>query len=799
MLKNWLVTNFRSILRNKSYALINIVGLALGMSCSLVIYMLIQYDLSFDSFQPNIDRIYRVVTVGDASGDTGPGTPFPIAEALRTDFPQIEKVVQTLYEWDGQITISNEFGAPLRFREANGVAFAGPEFLEVFYHQWLQGNPAGALHEPNTVVLTESWAKKFFPNEDPLDRMINLNNQLDLRVIGVIADLPPNSNFPFKMLASLSSLKGYHRHYDLQHWNIVSSNAQVYVLLPEGMAPEQIESQFKQFVIKYSGEKTARHRTFALQPFLDIHFDTDIADNFVDRTVSKATLLALALIAVFLVVTACINFINLATAQALKRAKEVGIRKVVGSSRKLIVFQFLGETGLITLLAALFAIAISEFLLTKLNQFVDVGAGFDTDIQSSGLAFVAICALAVVAMAGVYPAIVLSRFNPVQALKSRITARQAGTLSLRKGLVVSQFIISQVLIICTIVVTDQTEYFQTKSLGFEKEAIVTVPLPNNDEHELQALKTRLLERPQIERVTFGFAAPSAENNAATNFIYEGYDGDERLNSEVKMVDQDYFDTFGLQLLAGRAIAVRDSAGGCVVNETLLQVMGVTEPEQAVGKMIRYGDEFEPIVGVVKNFHTRSLHLPVAAVVLAYRPNRFQQASIKIHPENMKEALAHIEGTWQVFFPECVFTYEFVAETLRSFYEQEKRLGELVRFFSGIAIFIGCLGLYGLVSFMVEQKTKEIGIRKVLSASVFSILLLFTSEFAKVLALAFAAAAPIAYVGMNHWLTGFAYRIEIGPGVFALAALTTFVIAALTVGYKSVKAALANPIQALRYE
>jgi len=799
MLRNWIWANIRNLLRNKSYTLINILGLALGISCSLVIFLLVKYDLSFDNFQPNAERIYRVTTINGRGDDHSSGTPFPIAEALPNDFPEIEKVVQTLYEWEGLLTIYDGDGEVVRYQEDNGVAFVEQEFLNVFYHQWLSGDPNRALQERNSVVLTETMAKKYFPDSSPLGKHIKFNNELDLNVTGVIKDLPANTNFPFKILISYTSLKGYQDAYDRQSWHQIQSNHQTYVLLPENRSPEQIEARFPAFMQKYLGESTATNRDkYALQPLFDIHYDIK-SDNYNEQTVRKETIWALVLIAIFLIGTACINFMNLATAQAVRRSKEVGIRKVVGSSRGQLIWQFLSEAAIITVLAAGVSLALAELFLQQLPLLIGLNSETNQSVDSSALLFIGLTTGLVVILAGFYPALVISRLNPVHALRNKITSSNTGHMFIRKGLVTLQFVISQMLIIGTLVIQAQMNYFQNKPLGFAKDAIITTPLPTNEKSKLRALRNRLLQNPDIEKLSFAIGTPTAENIAETHFTYEGYTGDKRLLIEIKAVDEHYIDTYKLNLLAGRELAERDAGQNIVVNEAAVRKMGMVNSDDAIGKTIKYSKKVRTIVGVVQDFHTRSLHTGIDACMLAYRPQYFYQAGLRIHTQNMKFVLEYIEQAWTETYPEHIFRYDFLDETIKSFYEEEQRVAGLVKLFSGIAIFIGCLGLYGLVSFMVNQKTKEVGIRKVLSASVFSIVLLFTKEFAKMLTLAFVIAAPIAYVVLNSWLQNFVYRIQIGPVVFALAALITFIVAAMAVGYKSIKAAIANPVDSLRYE
>ncbi len=816
MIRSFLTTTLRGLVKNKPYFLINTLGLALGVCGALIIFTKIRYELSFDRFHTKADSIYRINTdEHDANGDQHqPGTYYPVAHLLRNDFPEmLESVTHTKLEEEGLVAIE-ENGVLTRFREEN-IGFVEPQFIQIFDfgkdEQWLAGNPATALNNKNSVILTEKLAQKYFqPQEDysaVLGRRMLYGNKIDLVVTGVIKDFPPNTDFPFNMLIHFAALEGYDDFYSLEKWNLLSSSVQCYVLLSEGLAPEQFAALLPGFAEKYLGDKADRI-TFRLQPLADIHFNSAYG-NFNDRTAQHEVLWSLAIVAMMLIITACINFMNLATAQSVKRSKEVGIRKVLGSSRKQLVAFFLGETFIITAFAVLLALGAAEAFLFQFHDMLDIAPNISLAYMPATYLFLLIITLVVTFLAGLYPAWVLSAFRPMLALKnalSNINSRSTKSISLRKGLVMVQFVISQILIIGTLIISQQMQYFQNKSLGFDKEAIINVILPDTlSEQKLEVLKNRLLENTSIQQVSFGIGGPIAESNIDTRFKMASSANEEQAyTAEIKTIDADYIDTYNLQLVAGRPLAQADlQQKRALVNETLVKTVGFAQPGEAVGQIIKvFSGDYE-IIGVVQDFHIQSLHQKIRPCVLLYYPFFMRSAGIKVNTnggmQTVQDALSHVEKVWSTTYPDYVFDYQFLDDYLATNYEQENKTFRYFQLFAGLAILIGCLGLYGLVSFLAEQKTKEVGIRKVLGASVSNIIGLFSKEYIYLIALAFLLAAPLAYYFMHSWLENFAYRIDLKAGVFAIGILISFGIAFLTVGYKSYRAAAANPVESLRNE
>jgi len=699
--------------------------------------------------------------------------------------------------YGGLFSVTLEANTTNRFQENDRVAFVEPEFFEIFDFPWSAGDPK-SLAEPNVVALTEATAKKFFGAADPMSRTIRMDNQADLKVIGIVKDLPVHTDFPFAVFISWKSvpLTGM----PMDSWNNLSSNVNTYVLFAPNDSPQALQKKLPDFKNKYHPEaQDANKRLHKLQPLSAVHYDGRYG-NFGQRATSKTTLWALGLIGVFLLITACINFINMATAQAINRAREVGVRKVLGAFRSQLITQYLGETFIITLLGAALAVVLAELLLPKLNSVLQLQMNFHPFIDLSVFLFLSLLVVAVSLLAGLYPAFVLSQFMPALALKSKVRASAGGGLSLRRGLVIFQFVISQLLIIGTLIVTMQMDYFRNKEMGFDQNAIVVVPLPANEAASLQALRNQLPQNSQIKNVTFGWASAASGNVWDTNLRHTLRGQEETFASDLKFADAEYIPTYNLKLIAGRNYVASDTTTELVVNETFARKLGFA-PQDLIGKTFKLGRRpyYLPIVGVVQDFHTRPLQEEIRPCLLAARRTVYQEGSVKINAQNAKDALAHLEKVWSTTFPEFVYSYEFLDQRIADFYQQEKLMSQLFRAFSPIAIFIGCIGLLGLISFMAAQRTKEIGLRKVLGATVGNILSLFLKEFAALIAIAFIVAAPMAYFAMNNWLTNFAYRINIGIGVFLLTVVITLFIAAIVVGYRAIRAALANPVEALRYE
>lgn len=801
MIKSYFKIAFRNLIRHKVFSVINIAGLAIGIASCLLLFTVVNNELSYDKFQPNYKRIYHVVTQDKFSdGMTyNPGVPVAALKALRLQMPDVLFGAINA-NFGSQVTVNNGGNASTgkKFIEESGLYFCEPNFFHVFIYDWIEGN-AAVLGEPNNVVLTKKIAEKYFGNwKDALNKTITLDNAIPLKVAGILRDVPLNTDFPLGIMISYGTLNSNGDKYNFHgDWNTLSSNFQVFALLPKNVKESDINKRLASFSAEHYHDKRSSARLNFLQPLSDVHFDKRF-DVFGTHVTSMSVLWTLSLIGIFIIIMACINFINLATAQAVTRSKEIGIRKVLGSSRKQLFFQVMGETGIVVIIAALVAIGIAVLCLPFIKHIAPIEENPGL-LNLPVLAFIFIIIAGVTITSGLYPSLVLSGYKPALALKNKITSANVGGISLRRGLVVIQFAISQVLIIGTLIAISQMNFINNADLGFNKEAILMLA-GNADStaiEKLPSFKEKLLQIPGVTSVSCNSDAPSSDNTWASNFAYN-HKEDEKYQVTMKFADPDYFKTFGLQLLAGRVYDKSDSIKEIVINETLVHKLGEKQPEDVIGKDIRIGGSaWKKIVGVVKDFKTNSLRESIKPLLLAENNQQYGITALKLRSGNIPKTQAAIQSAWNSFFPEYAYTSKFIDENIAKFYEQETHLSLLYKIFAGLAIFISCLGLYGLVSFMAVQKTKEIGVRKVLGASLSNIVYLFSKEFTILIAVAFIIAAPIAYFMMHAWLNDFVYRINIGVGVFIIAVIISIVIAWLTVGYKAIKAAMVNPVKSLR--
>lgn len=792
------------MLRNKSYAAINIIGLSVGIAACLLIFLVVQFELSFDNFHAKRNKIYRVLSESQTAEGVfhSSGVSFPVGPQLRIDYPEIEKVAGIFGVNNEQITVEQPGIAPKKFIEQRGIFFAEPEFFEVFDFPLLAGNIKTALKEPNTALLSQETAEKYFGDwKSAVGKTIRYDNNLLIKITGILKNVPANTDFPLRVVASYETLKKTNVNNNLNDWVSIYSQAYLFAVLPPGMSPDKLNASLKDFAKKHKPAEYVREG-YIVQPVKEMHFD-DRFGNFNGRTFSRDMITALSLVGLFLLIIACVNFINLATAQAVNRSREVGVRKVLGSNRTQLTAQFMSETAVITLFAVVLATIIASLVLPLLNNLLQLQLSLSImDNPMMILFLVAITGLVIV-LSGSYPAMVLSGFNPITALKSRITAKMVGGISLRRGLVVFQFAIAQVLIIGMLIVVSQMDYFRNASLGFDKDAVVNFPVPNDSANrpKQESFRNRLAQIPGIQKYSFGMASPSDNGNWSSDFKFDKSTKNTDFSASLKWTDTNYFHTYNLQLVAGRKYFQTDTVREFVVNETLVKRLGFSNPQDVLGKEINFwdGDIVGPIVGVVKDFHVNSLRDPLSAVVMGSWKEMYQQAAIKVDARSAKETLASVERLFNETYPAHVFQSQFLDEKISNFYRQENQLSQLYKIFAAIAIFISCLGLYGLVSFMAVQRTKEVGIRKVLGATVGKIVYLFSKEFTLLIGIAFVVAGPVAYYIMNNWLQNFTFRIRLGVGIFVIAIVLSIVIAWLTVGYRAVRAALANPVKSLRTE
>jgi len=799
MFKNYFKIAFRNLSRNKSYASINIIGLAVAIAACLLIFLLIQYETSFDNFHKNKDRIYRIVSVTKTPDGTNysRGNAFPVAQGLRIDYPQLEGVARIYSKDDKQITVMNDKSdaTQKKFKE-KGLFFAEPQFFELFNFPFLAGNPKTALSEPNTALLTQQTAEKYFGDwHSAINKYIKYDNRKVCKVTGILKNIPSNTDFPLEVVLSFKTSEND----TSSDWVSTDGDLNTFLVLPKNMSSQLFNNNLQTFVKKHKPSEYVS-QGYALQPLNEMHYDSRFG-TYNKSTFSKELITALSLIGLFLLVIACVNFVNLATAQAVNRSKEVGVRKVIGSSKKQLITQFLSESFLIVVVAVLIGVGIALVTLPLLNKFLQTSIEMSFDIYRIGFLLAVI--IVVTFLSGLYPAVVISRFNPINALKSKFINQSTGSLSLRRILVVLQFTIAQALIIGTLIIIHQMNFFRSASMGFDRDAIITVPIPNDSvsQSKISALKNQLLQQSGIKNVSFSTFSPADHSHWGSDFKFDNNTKATDFNADLKWADVDYFRTYNIKFIAGRPYPQSDTVRELVVNEMLLKKLGISNPEDILGKKINFfdGKIIAPVVGVIKDFHGTSLAKSIKPTILGSWKEVYQLINIKIQSQNAKETLAGIEKLWNNTYPDYVYEYQFLDEKIASFYTQENQLSQLYKIFAGVAIFISCLGLYGLISFMAVQRRKEVGVRKVLGATVSNIVYLFSKEFTLLIAIAFLIAAPAAYYFMHQWLQSFAYRINIEPWIFLLTILISVFIAGLTVGYQAIKAAVANPVKSLRTE
>jgi putative ABC transport system permease protein len=807
MIRNYFKIAWRTIVRNKSYSAINIAGLTVGIAACLLIFVVVQYELSFDTYQPGYKNIYRIVSKTDREGviTYNDGIAAPAARAFRLYFPQaIVAGIDATY--GSQITAPAASGSPAddkKFIENTGIMFADPQLFNVLSVNWLSGS-ASALKDPNMVVIDKSSAEKYFGDwHTAMGKTLKMDNLITLKVAGVIQDVPVNTNLPLKVLISYITWKQNAKNYSYQdNWNATSSNCQVYIKFPPNVMASTIDQQLRSFSEKQFDNKKHVYKKYeAAQPLADIHFNTSFGDTLGDHVTSMATLRTLSFIAALIIIMASINFINLSTAQSVGRSKEVGIRKVLGSTRKQLIGQAMGETTLIVLLSSGLALGVAELALPFLKNIASVPA--NTGLFNTGtMLCLAMVIIAVVILSGIYPALIVSGFKPILALKNKINAAAVGGISLRRVLVVTQFAISQLLIIGTVIAIKQMNFVNNADLGFNKDAVLIIPCSTDSIglSRINSFKQQVLALPGVKAASFTSDVPSSDNNSATSFTFNHSGKDPGFDVFMKVADADYFKTFGLRFLAGQGYDQSDTSREVVINETLMRKLGIKRAEDAIGKTISFGNnKWLPIVGVVADFKTNSMREEVKPLAIYSQKQLEQEIAVKIQGKKLAQTTAALQNLWENRYPEYAYTGFFVDESIAKFYKQENQLELIYKIFALIAIFISCLGLYGLVSFMAVQRTREVGIRKVLGASIGSIVYLFSKEFIALIVIAFALGAPAAWFLMKGWLQTFAYRISPGVWVFMAAIATSLLIGWLTVGYKAVRAALVNPVKSLRSE
>ena len=804
MLRNYLKIAYRTLLRYKAYTALNVLGLTLGLTCAILIFMMVKFHLSFDQYHSKADRVVRIVSyfkTPDGDFET-PGVPAPLGDAARAELAPLEKVSMVYRE--GSVTVSLiENNVPTKkFKEDNqGVFFVEPDLFSILDLKVLKGNVQD-LKQPNVVFLTEKVAKKYYGDKDPIGKILRFDARLNVKVVGILKDFPTNTDLGGSIITSYATRETYSPDWGKfmkNHWGGINSSTQCFALIKPNTTIGQVQKLATVFLRKqYKTPEEKKSRFLYIQPLSDIHFN----DKY-GGVIPKKMITTLGIIGLLLLITACINFVNMATAQALKRSKEVGVRKVMGSSRGQLFWQFISETALITITAGFLSYTFASVLFPFLSNWQESLIGYRMEFSELiDLQFwmvFAIAILSLIFLSGSYPGFVLSGFNPIVALKGKISTQSLGGVSIRKALVVTQFVITQMLVIGTIVVSSQMNHFTKSEMGFKHDAILQMPVPQQDATKLATLKTQFKSIPSIEKVSYIWTPPMSQSHNTTNVKYDTRQTDEKFSLNTKFVDEDYVRLYGIKLVAGRNIAHIDTMRETLVNEELVRRLGEKSNDKVLNKMLEFNGKKLTIVGVVQDYHVMTLHEKIPPLAITSSTGMYQTVAVKMNMADAKNTIKKLDKIWNATFPDFVFEYEFYDEAIGKMYLMETAMLGLIQSFALIAILIGCLGLYGLVSFMVAQKTKEIGVRKVLGASVGQILWLFGKEFSFLILIAFIIAAPAAWWVLNGWLQDFEYRISIGFGVFAAAIFLTGMIAVITVGWQSSRAALANPVKSLRTE
>jgi putative ABC transport system permease protein len=804
MIKNYLVTSFRNLRRNWNFTVINIIGLSLGIGCCLLIFFTVRYELSYDMHHSHINKLYRLVRYVQQQGEDGynVGASLPAVDALPNDFPELKDDLTCTYGLRDVLVAAGEGADLKKFVEPMySVAFVGPAYFKMMDYKWLRGSVDAALTTPGTVVLTEGQAMKFFGTADPIGKTIRVDNKMNFAVTGVVADPPATTNFPFTAMLSFASLKDYGAFTSWDDWQSSYGGGQIYLRLPESVTQQQFEKRLIGFNKKYLTAEAAASESLILQPVKDLHFSTK-TQNYSGRSIARGMIWSMVLVGVFILITACINFINLATAQAMRRAKEVGVRKVLGSSRTQLLRQYFSETGIITLFSVLLGLLVAQVALPYVSDTLNIkseGVLFIT--EPAVLVFLVVLAIITTILAGFYPAMIVSGYQPILALKGKLRSTGIGQHNLRRGLIVLQFAISQIVLIGTIVAYSQMRFFRTMDIGFNKEQILNLRIPERKAGQVETLAAKLESIPGITSMSFSAFTPMSRSNWQTVFQFENQEKFLDFNIVMRPADTAYVRTYGLKMLAGRMYLPADTMREFVVNEAFVAKMGFKTPQEIIGKqmMLGGGSVKLPIVGVVKNFNTYSLHHEIIPCVLTTQRANYTTIGLKLGANWNKDQIAKIEQAWSATFPDHLFKYTFLDETLDQFYEKESRFFSLFRLLTIIAIFIGCLGLYGVVAYMAETRMKEMGIRKAVGASAASIFGLFSTDFVKLVVVALIVASPVAWYAMDIWLQDFTYRVSVDWWIFVLSGLVAIVTALFSISFQSVRAALMDPVKALRSE
>lgn len=797
MLMNYFKTAARSLHRNKVYTAINILGLSAGIAVCLVIFAIIRFETGIDRFHTQQDRVYRVLTqMAKPNGGSfvAGSVAVPLQGVLKAEIPGITAVSPFVQLQDMEVKLPQENSLIRKaFKEKRGVFSVTPDFFQMLDFTWLAGTPA-VLADKQGVVLTRETATRYFGDwKKALGQTIQLGYDLRLQVGGIV-DRPSNTEFLFDLLVPYIATPDAHN----DNWAGLNAIYQCYVMLAPNADVAQVDRQLALLARKYLPKDMKN--VFLLQPLQDVHL-SQLPENVGSHGITPDRIRAMWCIAGFILLIACINFINLSTAQVMQRTREAGIRKVLGSNPGQLRLQFFVETFILVLFSCLLGFSLAALLLRPLGAILGVPLPQMELFQLTTGLFLCGVLLAVTLLSGFYPATVLARTNPVNSLKSRLLQQRTNGFSLRKWLVVFQFMIAQALIIGTLIIVKQMDFFHTASMGFEKAYIVNLPMPGGPLGGKRDLfHDRLSRLPQVTGLSFNTAPPASDDNWWTDFNFDNNAKSSDLNAIHKAIDAAYLPLFNIPLAAGRNVTATDSVREFLINETLVKKLGYHLPEEVLNKRIEmWGFMKGTVVGVVKDFHVTSLKEAVMPLLMFNFKEPCFNATVRLAGGDLSAAMRSVEKVWNEVYPDTPFEYQFLDDKIASFYTHEMQLSVLYRLFAGIAIFLSCLGLYGLASYMAVQRVKEVGVRKVLGATVMNIIVLFSREFIVMVGIAFVLAVPLAWYFLQQWLHSYTYSVSLSWWIFAAGGMAAVVIAMATVSFHAVRAALANPVKSLRGE
>ena len=821
MIKNYFKIALRNFRQHKLFTLINIVGLSIGISAAIVIYLIVSYDFTFDKFHKDSDRIYRIVTDYTFSGEPAHnrGVSGPLPDAVKNEINGLDATAPFFTFSQFEVQVPNGSKTSSKFKNENYITMADQRYFDIFQYKWIEGSAKSSLNGPNQVVLTSDQAKKYFPNlsfDQIIGRQVVYEDTIRTIVSGIIAPFTQNTDFKFTDFISyntVNTVKALKDNLLDKDWESTTSASLLYVKLNKNTTVANIERQLNSLIKKYDPPKPedkGNTRAFRLQPLNDVHFNDAYGTFDSGETANKATLYGLLAIASFLLLLGCINFINLTTAQASQRAKEIGIRKTMGSTRAQLITQFLSETFLITLLSVIISVALTPYILKLFSDLVSKNIKLDLLGHPEIIVFIIVLTVAVSIISGIYPALVLSGYKPVLVLKNQAYTGTNKTRNawLRKSLTVTQFIIAQFFIMATLVVSKQIYYVLHKDLGFKKDAIVFVQVPykNYSANKLQVLLNKVRALPQVQLVSLGSAPPSSGEINSSEVTYRDGKKEVKTDLQMKFVDENYLRVYGMKLLAGRNLTNTDTARQLIINNAYAKVLGFKDPQRAIGRYIDWDKKKAEIIGVVVDFYQSSMHFKISPLAITYHNSPFNTNTLHIalKPETAggsewKQATASMEKAWKQLYPDDDFQYHFYDESIAKFYDSEQHTAKLLNWATGLSIFISCLGLLGLALYTTNLRTKEIGVRKVLGATVAQIVTLLSTELVLLIVLAFVIVTPVAWWAMNKWMQNYADRTPISWWIFALSGAGMLLTALLTLSFQTIKAAIANPVDSLRSE